>query len=228
MKNKQNINRQENDSKNSEVLKFDLHVHSKYSPDCKSEPYDLIKQAEKIGLNGLAITDHDKVDFHRFETLQTPLLIIPGIEVSTKEGHVIGLGIIEPIAKKLDLIETVEKIKELGGETIIPHPFDFTRKGIGKSLDKLKDIAIETQNGSTFIQWFNTKAKDYAETKDLAMTGGSDSHRLKDLGMAYTTTSRQINNVDDLLETIRRKETKGEGTHLSIHEKIIRSFQIHL
>lgn len=214
--------------RNEEKDFFDLHVHSHYSRDCKSNPKSIIKEAERRGLSGLAITDHNTTDFHHKVRIETDLLIIPGIEVSTNKGHIIGLGIKSTIPKRLSIEETIEKILEFGGEVIVPHPFDITRKGIGKRIFKLEKIFVETQNGSCWLQYFNNRAKNFARRKNFPETGGSDSHRIQDVGMAYTICSKGIESIDDLLESIRRRKTKGGGAHLSLPEKFIRAFQIHL
>jgi len=206
---------------------FDLHVHSHYSTDCKSKPRDLIKIAKKKKLTGIAITDHNTTKFHKIEQIKSDVLIVPGVEVSTNKGHVIGLGIVEEIPKKMTVEETIERINELGGLPVISHPFDFTRKGIGKEVYKLREVAIETQNASCPFQRFNEKAKQWALKNKLPETGGSDAHRVKDVGMAYTIVENPIESIEELLENIRKGKTNSGGTHLSIPEKIVRSFQIH-
>ena len=206
---------------------FDLHVHSHYSSDCKSKPSDLIKIAEKKKLAGIAVTDHNTVKFHRNENIRSELVIIPGVEVSTNKGHVIGLGIIEDIPKKMTVEETIERIGDLGGLPIIPHPFDFTRKGIGKKVYELRGVIIETQNASCPFQRFNEKAKKWALQNKLSETGGSDAHRVKDVGMAYTIFENPVESVEEALELIRKGKTTTGGTHLSVPEKIVRAFQIH-
>ena len=208
-------------------IHFDLHVHSYYSSDCKSKPEDLLKQAKKLELRGLAITDHDSIKFHLKNHSDDQLFIIPGVEISTKNGHIIGLGIKELVPKNLTVEETVERINELNGLAIASHPFDFTRKGIGKKIYNLKNIAVETMNGSSPLNRFNIKAQEWAKKENLPVTGGSDSHRIKDLGLAYTIFEEEVGSVDDLLELIRKKKTESGGSHLSLHEKFIRAFQIH-
>ncbi len=208
-------------------IRFDLHVHSNYSRDCKSKPEDIIKEAKIRGLAGLAITDHNSVKFHQNWHSVDQLIIIPGVEVSTKSGHIIGLGIKEPIQKYLTVEETVEKINDLNGLAIASHPFDFTRKGIGKKIYGLKEIAVETMNGSSPFKRFNVKAQKWAKKAELPVTGGSDAHRVKDIGMAYTILDQEISSVDELIELIRKRKTKSGGSNLSLPEKIIRAFQIH-
>ena len=208
-------------------FRFDLHVHSFYSSDCKSHPKDIIKMAKKMKMAGIAITDHNSFDFHLSKIDNKGLLVIPGIEISTKSGHIIGLGLKKAVPKKMSIEETTDKIIELGGYPVVSHPFDFTRKGIGKKIRRLKGIAVEALNGSSPISRFNNKAEAYAKANSLPITGGSDSHRIKDIGMAYTISEQEISSVDDLIEEIRKRKTKVGGSHLTIPEKIIRAFQIH-
>ncbi len=205
---------------------FDLHVHSHYSYDCKSNPKDIFKVAKKKKLAGLAITDHNDTKFHQKEQSIKGLLVIPGVEISTNKGHVIGLGLSSTIGKKISVIETVEKIIELGGYPIIPHPFDFTRRGIGRELQYLKGVCIETINGSCPLGRFNKKAKRWAEKNNLPETGGSDAHRLQDIGLAYTVFENEIETAEELIEAIRKRKSKSRGSHLSIPAKIVRAFQI--
>ncbi|MCE7741615.1 MAG: PHP domain-containing protein [Candidatus Heimdallarchaeota archaeon] len=206
---------------------FDLHSHSHYSSDCKSHPKDIIKQAIQQKLSGIAITDHNTTKFHHQNYKDNRLLILTGVEVSTKSGHIIGLGIKEAVKKRLSIEETIEKIIDMNGLPIAPHPFDFTRKGIGKKIYSLEEITVETLNGSSPFDYFNEKAEKWATQNNLPVTGGSDAHRIKDIGMAYTIFENEVNNIDDAIEQIRKRKTTVGGTHLTLGEKFIRAFQIH-
>ena len=77
-------------------MKLDLHIHSKYSPDGRMEIEDIIKTAKARGLDGVAVTDHNSVKggLSALEFCKgSDFLVIPGIEVSTTKGHVLGLGV---------------------------------------------------------------------------------------------------------------------------------------
>ena len=208
-------------------FQFDLHTHSFYSGDCKNNPKDMIKQAIKVGLSGIAVTDHNTTKFHHQNYDDNKLVILFGVEVSTKSGHIIGLGIKDMITKGMSIEETIENINELNGLAIAPHPFDFTRKGIGRKIYNLKEITVETLNGSSPIDYFNEKARKWAIKNNLPVTGGSDAHRIKDIGMAYTVFENEVTNIDEAIDQIRRKKTTAAGTHLTLGEKFIRTFQIH-
>ena len=210
-------------------MQFDLHVHSKYSYDCKSEPNLILKVAKTKGLAGIAITDHNNVKFHiSASSYETDIIVIPGIEVSTKRGHILGLGIKENIPTGLEVIETIELIKDLGGVAVIAHPFDFLRHGIGKVVYKLPKTPIETHNGATLFSFMNRKAERWANKMSWPKVGGSDAHRLKDIGLAFTEINEEIETGEELLELIEKGKTSGNGSHLSPFQKLIRTFQIHL
>jgi len=108
-------------------MKIDLHVHSDYSDDANDSVEELIKAAVKKGLNGIAIADHNNVKgglkgFGIAKEMKD-FVVIPGVEVSSAEGHILALNIREDIPKKLSVKETVEKIISLGGLPILPHPY---------------------------------------------------------------------------------------------------------
>ncbi|HPM62477.1 MAG TPA: PHP domain-containing protein, partial [Methanoregulaceae archaeon] len=90
------------------MLSCDLHVHTIFSRDGESTPLEIIRRAEAVGLDAIAITDHDTVEGAIAAlSIPTSLVIIPGIEISTRQGHLIALGVTEKIPSGLDVIETI-------------------------------------------------------------------------------------------------------------------------
>ncbi|GAB4431589.1 MAG: hypothetical protein Kow002_19820 [Anaerolineales bacterium] len=105
--------------------KADLHIHTTYSYDGSTSVRDTLKYASEAGLDVIAITDHDTVygSFAGRELAsQYGLEVIPGLEVSTKEGHLLALYVEKNIPPKRPLIETLQRIDDLGGIAIAPHP----------------------------------------------------------------------------------------------------------
>ncbi|HJK05035.1 MAG TPA: CehA/McbA family metallohydrolase, partial [Methanocorpusculum sp.] len=115
------------------LLKCDLHVHTNASRDGESSVEDVLAAAVKAGLDAIAITDHDTTEGSLCAlAAQNPgVLIIPGIEVSTRQGHLLVLGTTKVLAPKQDVLETIAEAKALGAVTIVPHPFHRWRHGVG-------------------------------------------------------------------------------------------------
>ena len=192
-----------------ESIKVDLHIHSDASHDC-NEPVELIlEHAQEIDIDAIAVTDHDSIE-NSLEVAEKAseygLIGIPGVEVSTSDGHLLALGVEECPEKGKGFDETVQKIRELGGLAVVPHPFQRTRHGVKKS--KIKDCdAIEVYNSWSFTGWKNRKARRYAREKDYPEVAASDAHSLGMIGQAYTeiNTSYAENEefeAEDVLEAI--------------------------
>ena len=197
------------------TLNFDLHSHSRFSADGISEPEEMVAAAKAKGLHGFAITDHNTcacVDY--FESIGLlradglpvdNFLIIPGQEITTKEGHLLALGVRLPDLKGISAAEAVKVIHQLGGLAIPPHPYDFFRAGIRQQvLDTLPIDALEVFNSATTLKRCNQQAFDYAQKRKLAMTAASDSHHVEALGVAYTILETTDFSVAGVLSAIKR------------------------
>ncbi|MFQ6094820.1 MAG: CehA/McbA family metallohydrolase [Candidatus Bathyarchaeia archaeon] len=185
-------------------LKIDLHVHTCYSKDAFTTLDELVIYAKKRGLDGVAITDHNTVEasFRIKEKDVDGLVVIPGIEVTTNKGHMVGLNITEAVPKDLEPSETAEIIHEMGGIAVAVHSSTLIRKGLGlRSLQKdVRIDAVEVINSSSFPFFLSTYlSKRIAAKLGLPQIGGSDSHIPEAIGFAYTV----IDADRDLEEIIR-------------------------
>ena len=110
-------------------ISIDFHIHSKYSFDCFLEPALIIEKARAAGLDGLAVTDHDTMDVldgvDEFRRLAPDLLIIPGQEISTRQGDVLGLFLEKAVASHPQAEVVVNRIRSQGGLAILAHPFKW-------------------------------------------------------------------------------------------------------
>src|SRR5205823_4599911 len=80
---------------------------------------NVVGRGRQVGLDGIAITDHNSVaGIREAEAAAGDLIVIPGIEISTRSGHVIAYGVREPILRDLSVRETVERITALGGVAV--------------------------------------------------------------------------------------------------------------
>lgn len=194
---------------------IDLHCHSFFSGDGVSSPEALLASARKKGLHGFALTDHNTSDGCRY-LLDKGLvredglpvddfLIIPGVEVTTAEGHLLCLGVILPYLKGAPAGEVCDMVHSMGGIAIPPHPYDLFRAGIRESvLDTLKIDAIEVFNAATTLKRYNRMAYDYAVRRKLSMTAGSDAHHEAAIGTAYTILPTEDFSAKGIISQIRR------------------------
>jgi predicted metal-dependent phosphoesterase TrpH len=197
-------------------LLVDLHCHSRFSADGVAEPEALVAEARAKGLNGFAITDHNTsacVDYfeqHGFLTRDglpvDGLLIIPGQEITTAEGHLLALGVRLPNdLKGIPALEAVELIHKHGGLAIPPHPYDRFRAGIREPvLDTLSLDGLEAFNAATTLKRYNRQAFAYAQARGLPMTAASDAHDSEALGTAYSILEATTFSVAGVLEAIRK------------------------
>src|ERR1044071_256226 len=115
----------------------DLHIHTIYSYDGTATVAGVLRRAKEVGLNVIAITDHDEIrgSLKAFDLApQYGLEAIPGIEITTREGDLLALFVTEKIQPGLSLMETIMKVGEAGGVCIAPHPM---ARGMGmKSLGR--------------------------------------------------------------------------------------------
>ena len=201
------------------MLKLDLHIHSQYSEDGAGTPQEIIKNLQKRGLNGMAITDHNTIEggLNALKVTPKDFIVIPGVEISTSDGHIIALDVKDNIPREQSAEITIEKIIDLGGIPIVPHLF---RSMSGIKEEKLRHVvnkipAIEVFN-SCSVPHSNLKVAKIAKIYNLGGTGGSDSHNPKYVGYGYTTVDTTDFNVDTVISEIKKKKTWGEGNTLSL------------
>ncbi len=197
--------------------RLDLHVHSRHSPDSRLPVSALAARAAAVGLRGFALTDHNSVAGHaelRDVARTYPgLLLLPGVEVSTRDGHLLAYGVAEAPLRGRDLESTADWVRDRGGEPVISHPFRL-RHGAGGRLAAVAHVTgLEVRNAHN-SEASNRRAAQWAELRHLAATGGSDAHRLDDVGRAVTLFPESVSTVDDLLEAIRTGRTSADGASM--------------
>lgn len=192
---------------------LDLHNHTRYSPDSRVAPGELVAAARRLGLEGLAITDHNAVGGIREaeSAAGDGFLVVPGIEVSTASGHVLGYGVREVVPRDLSVAETVERIVALGGIAVAAHPFRFWSGLGGEALGEARFPAYETMNART-LRRGNRRARERARAAKVGETGGSDSHYLDEVARAATVVETGITSLDGVLQMLSQGGTKAQGT----------------
>ncbi|MBE6506519.1 MAG: PHP domain-containing protein [Methanocorpusculum parvum] len=187
-------------------LTCDLHIHTNASADGHCPVEQVLKTAKARGLDAVAITDHDTTAAAiRALSLETDILVIPGIEVSTKDGHVLILGTTKEYAAGKPARETIAEAKADGCVTIIPHPFHYFRHAVGlRDRKALKEAdALEAYNSRYYIGTANSKAARIARRYQKPITSGSDAHDCEYVGFGENIIEADERSVEAVLSAIK-------------------------
>lgn len=193
------------------MYRVDMHVHTTYSrADGLSTPEEVIRFAERRGMDGIAITDHDTMEgYYASLDVKTRLAVIPGCEISSRDGHILAYNIKEAVPASLTARETIERIHDMGGIAVASHPLDLRRHGVGMASFSLPFDAIEARNGHDLLH--NGDAERLAADNGYPIIAGSDAHMAKEVGSCYTFFS----NIDDFVKEIAAATTRIGGRHVS-------------
>ncbi|HEX7445644.1 MAG TPA: PHP domain-containing protein [Methanothrix sp.] len=191
-------------------MRFDLHVHSNCS-DGRDEVKTILRAAARRKLAGLSITDHDTLRGSEkarkiIKEQKLDLILIPGAEVTTAEGHLLVLGVTEVPPRGLSPEETTDLVHEQGGITIVPHPYHPFRHAIGRVP---KCDAVEVYNSKHLFGIANARARREAQRRGLPMVAGSDSHFAATVGLGVTDID--ASNAKEAIEAIRAGRTSIIG-----------------
>jgi predicted metal-dependent phosphoesterase TrpH len=179
--------------------KADLHIHTTYSPDgTATVPAVLEHVARTRTVDLIAITDHDVID-GALEAVELAahygVEVIPGVEISTADGHLLALFVTKPIPAGRPLIETIEAVADQKGLCVAAHPggwwdWCLQEETIGAALAQpgLAEtlIGLEEYNASLPLLAVNRKAAAMNQRLRLAQVHNSDAHMLWMIGRGAT------------------------------------------
>ncbi|PSP82209.1 phosphoesterase [Halobacteriales archaeon QS_1_68_17] len=199
------------------MLSVELHTHSSLSYDGRDPVERLLERAATVGLDALAVTDHDEISASLAAVDLAPeygLTGIPGMEVTSEAGHVLALGVREAVPAGLPFGETLDRIRAQGGIAVIPHPFQESRSGVIANITREELAtadAIEVYNSRLLTGRANRQAERFARSRGLPMTAGSDAHICEMVGRAITRVGTDECTVPAILDAIRTGKTTVEG-----------------
>ncbi len=199
------------------MFRVELHTHSELSHDGRDSVDLLLGQAAAVGLDAMAVTDHDAIEASLEAVEKAPeygLVGIPGAEVTSRAGHVLALGITERVEPGLPFVETIDRIRAAGGIAVVPHPFQKSRSGVWPYVTRaeLASVdAIEVYNSRLLTGRGNRRAREFAVEHGIPMTAGSDAHISEMVGQAVTRIDAVELSVEAIVDAIREGRTVIEG-----------------
>ncbi len=204
----------------TEYSKADIHMHTNLG-DGWASPAQIVQQAIRHNLQVIAITDHDHVEGAKrvadllAQRKDPPFQMITGVEVSTRQGHLLGLFVQHAPKALRSVEESIDAIKEQGGLVIIPHPLgrlvpSLSRARIDELLNKGFSIdGIEIYNPSPANASMRETVRAANQQWHFAETGGSDAHFWQHIGAAYTLFPGSTG--EDLRQAILTRSVRAGG-----------------
>jgi predicted metal-dependent phosphoesterase TrpH len=202
------------------LLKADFHIHTKYSMDCQTEPKEIVKRCQVLGINCIAISDHDAIEGALETQGIAPFKVIVAEEILTHNGELMGMFLKKHIASGISIEKAIAAIKEQGGLVAIPHPFDPIR-GLrlkGEEFNKLApqiDI-IEIFNARCPFGKADTKAREYAKKYNIPGIAGSDAHMTSEIGNVLVTLP-EFKTPREFLAKLKEAGIQGKRSSPLVH-----------
>lgn len=202
-----------------DAFHIDCHVHTADSFDSSATVEAVLQRAATVGLDGVVVTDHDRIERSLRAAARAPaygLVGIPGVEVSTADGHLLAIGVDSLPERGRPLDASVDAIRAEGGLAVVPHPFQWSRHGA--SANDITDCdGIEVFNAHSLSGVRNRQTAQFAERFDYPTFGGSDAHRPALVGRGVTHVAvREANpTAASVLEAMRAGRTWAGGRRTS-------------
>ncbi len=198
------------------MMRIDLHIHTSPRSACSYiAPHELIQEAQRLKLDGICLTEHqvlwDSDDVDKLAR-EGGIKIFRGNEFTTNQGDMLVFGLYKDIKELLMIQELSEEVKTAGGYMIAAHPFrGFKTFGIGQLQMTVEQAckrkvlefvdAIEVGNGKLSLDE-NNMARKVAEKLGLPGTGGSDAHRVDEVGNWLTVFEKDFRNERELVREL--------------------------
>ena len=169
------------------VMYLDCHTHTKFSHDCSTELKDYIRAAEEANLEAVCVTDHNTIRGGlEIRELDPPFRVVVGSELRTISGDLIGLFLEREVESHMPISRTAREIKEQGGITYLPHPFDrfADTPGLWEREELLTHLdVVEVHNSRLVFDSANRRAAAFAAERGVPGGAGSDAHRPEEIGL---------------------------------------------
>jgi predicted metal-dependent phosphoesterase TrpH len=195
-------------------MKFDLHMHTRrYSPDSSTDPFELVQSAVRAGLDGIVITEHDRLwperELDELRATAPGLIILAGVEVTGRGGDMLCYGVSDlgALPKGVPWPDLCREVRRQGGVCVAAHPnrwgqpFEKMLRDQCPELDGIEvmsnnmDADLRARAGGLLIKY-----------PHLAQLGNSDSHHPTTVGCCYTEFDAVIRTLGDLVTAIRGRK----------------------
>lgn len=196
------------------MWKVDLHAHTIYSRDCLTPVAALIERARAVGLDKIAVTEHNNLDGALAAKKLAPDLVIVGEEIKTTHGEIIAYFVKECVPKGLSPQETIRRLRDQGAVISVPHPLDSLRRsamGRENLLEIIDSVdAIEVLNARCVRASDNLAAAELALERGKLVTAGSDAHTLFEVGRCTVMMPEFDDDAESFRDALEKARPQGE------------------
>jgi predicted metal-dependent phosphoesterase TrpH len=202
------------------LIKADLHIHTAYSMDCTMSLEQIIARCLKVGINCLAVADHNAIAGALKMKEIAPFFIIVSEEILTLDGEIIGMFLSQKIPSKLSMEETIAQIKAQDGLVCIPHPCDRLRLSVFRDqvfehIMPEVDI-IEVFNARSLSPGSSIRARQLALKYGKLASAGSDAHTPPEIGNAFVEMP-EFNTKEEFLTSLAKGQICGSKSKPTVH-----------
>lgn len=192
-------------------MKFDLHMHtSRYSPDSIIDPRALVRKARSVGLDGIVITEHDRLwpehELDELRALQPDLVILGGVEITAKGGDVLCYGVTDLTYLKRGVRwrDLLAEVHRQGGVAVAAHPYRWNQDFDGLLADEGVTLdGVEMMSNNMDRNLRQATAKFAAAHPEYATLGNSDAHEIDIVGHCRTLFQVPVRSMADLIRAIQ-------------------------
>ena len=196
------------------MMKFDLHMHTRrYSPDSDIDPFALVRRARDIGLDGIVITEHDRLgpesELEELRRAAPGLVVLGGVEVSGRGGDLLCYGVTDltELRRGLPWGELCREVARQGGAAVAAHPYRWGQDFDQLLADQIPDLAgLEVMSNNMDPEIRRLAAAFVERNPRYATLGNSDAHDVDVVGVCFTEFTADIRTNGDLVKSIRERK----------------------
>lgn len=192
-------------------MRFDLHMHTaRYSPDSIIDPYQLLDRAREVGLDGIVITEHDRLwpekELDELRAKAKGLIVLAGVEITGRGGDMLCYGVtdLKALPRGVPWYELTREVHRQGGVCVAAHPYRWGQPFddlLEEQEPELEGIEMMSNNMDADLR---TKAAAFKKRRpEFAGLGNSDAHEIEVVGHCFTEFAVEIRCNADLIAAIR-------------------------
>jgi predicted metal-dependent phosphoesterase TrpH len=199
------------------MMTFDLHMHTRrYSPDSEIDPFELVRRAKEIGLDGIVITEHDRLwpedELEELRAAAPGLVVLGGVEVTGLGGDLLCYGVTDlgNLRRGMPWAELCREVRRQDGVAVAAHPYRWGQDFDALVRDQQPDLGGLEMMSNNMDPDLRRRAAAFLERHpQYATLGNSDAHELSVVGVCYTDFAARIQTPADLVRAIQERKTRA-------------------